>query len=96
MMSISSLSSKAIQRISLTATTNSYGTFQLSNLSDWTSVFDSSKMIVLHAIPVGYDRMCIIGYADVNTPWIKVCNYDFTPIANTSMTLYVYYAKIID
>lgn len=63
----------------LTQTTNNLGTFLLS---------DERPLYV--RITNLTDAMYFVGNNEVRT-WIKICNYDFTPKANTSVTIDMYY-----
>lgn len=64
----------------LRQTTNNVGTFVLTTERP---IYARCTNIV--------DAMVIIGSTNATTNWIKVCNYDFTPLANTDVELDLYY-----
>ena len=68
-----------IRRKTMTQTTNTFGTFLLTTEKP---IFARCTNII--------DAMCIVGSNPARN-WVKVCNYDFTPLANVSVELELYY-----
>jgi hypothetical protein len=64
----------------LRKTTNNFGTFILT----------TEKPLYARCTNIA-DAMCIIGSNSAIINWVKVCNYDFTPLANTDVELDLYY-----
>ena len=69
-----------IKHKTLTQTTNNSGTFVLSG-----------ERPLYVRITNLLDAMYIVGSTDEVHTWLKICNYDFTPKANVSVTIDMYY-----
>jgi hypothetical protein len=64
----------------LRQTTNAVGTFTLT----------TEKPLYARCTNI-VDAMVIVGSNSATINWVKVCNYDFTPLANTDVELDLYY-----
>ena len=69
-----------IKHKTLTQTTNNFGTF----------IFSGRERPLYVRITNIQDAMWLVGNNNDRT-WLKICNYDFTPKANTSVTIDMYY-----
>lgn len=77
--------------------TNGNGIIQLSADSDWNSYYDVQTMYIIAVFSYVKDTYAVVGIEEIGIgyPWIKVMNYDNTPLANTDVTIRIYCNKVV-
>ena len=68
-----------IKTVSMDGNTNAVGTFDVRNIPN-------IKEILCFKCTNNNDYMYTVGFHNTNGFWIKILNYDFTPIANAYIT----------